>query len=732
MTTAAPRTAPRSPSRVPPPARPRARTALRAALLAVLGVLGLLAGTAPAGAHAVLTGSTPAQGEVVKEAPREVTLTFTESVSLSDDSIRVLAPDGERVDTGAPGERPAARGGDGEGDGKGFRYGVALRGGLADGTYTVAWRAVSADSHPIAGGFTFSVGAPSETSVTVPGEEPGGGPAGALYGIARYAAYAGWLLLVGGAVFVLVCRPGAALVRPVQRLVVAGWVTLTAATIAALLLRGPYTGSGGLGDVLDPDVLREVLGTRQGTALVSRLLLLAAAALFVSVLFGMYARRTGGSPAASGAGGSDDERNRRDLAFGLSVGGTVVAVGLAATWAMAEHASTGVQTGIAIPADILHLLAVAAWLGGLAALLTVLRQGPAVPRGTVERFSRLALCCVAVLAATGLYQSWRQVGGWSALTSTSYGRLLLLKIGLVALLLLVARSSRRRTARLAEAAEASDTAGAAGESSGEREAPVAVGASERPVPDGADGADVPDVPDGSDGSDGERPVPDGADGADGADVPDVPDGSDGSDGERPAESVPDPERAAQLARQRAAVEAARRRRERDADPARSGLRRSVLAEAAVAVAVLAVTTLLTGTAPARTAGTAGGAGTAVTDRPSAGAEPVSLVTPFDTGGPEGAGSAQLDIDPGRSGDNTVHLRITDPEGRPMDVPEVKVSFTLGARDIGPLSVPLEKAAGGHWTADGFQLPLPGTWQASVTVRTSDIDQVTEKVTFRLP
>ncbi len=68
----------------------------------------------------------------------------------------------------------------------------------------------------------------------------------------------------------------------------------------------------------------------------------------------------------------------------------------------------------------------------------------------------------------------------------------------------------------------------------------------------------------------------------------------------------------------------------------------------------------------------------------------------------------------------------------MDAPEVKVSFTLEERDIGPLTAPLEKVAEGHWTAEGFQLPLSGTWRASVTVRTSDIDQVTEKTTFLLP
>lgn len=686
MATAAPHTAPRpAPSaRTARSTRPL-RAALTGLLLAAAGVLGLLGGASPAAAHAALSGSSPEQGAVVGAAPREVTLTFTESVSLAQDSVRVLAPDGERVDTGDPSKRPSG--------GTGFRYGVGLRGGLADGTYTVAWRAVSADSHPIAGGFTFSVGAPSKTSVSLPGQEPGGGPAGVLYDTARYVSYAGYLLLVGGAVFVLACWPGAARTVPVRRLVTGGWVALTAATIAALLLRGPYTGSGGLGDVLDPEVLRSVLQTRPGTALVARLLMLAAAALFVAVLFGLYARRYAGG----GDGTEGDEGERRDLVVGLGAGGTVIALGTAASWALAEHASSGIQTAAAIPSHLAHLVAAAVWLGGLASLLALLRWGPAVPAGAVRRFSRLALGAVAVLAATGLYQSWRQVGTWSALVSTPYGRLLLAKTALVVLMLLAARHSRRWTSRLAGPPDRAED-GRAGDAA---EAPA--GGREASAPAGASPAAPAGVPSGT------------APGEDGAGASGPP---------------PTPERAAQLARQRAALEAERRRRERDADPVRSGLRRSVLAEAAVAAAVLLVTTLLTATEPARTAEAAG--------RPGAGAGqsaagPVSLEIPFDTGGPGGKGSARLDLDPGRSGDNTVHLRLTGPSGAPLDAPEVKVSFILEARDVGPLTVPLNKAVAGHWSSSpGFQLPLPGTWEVSVTVRTSDIDQVTERATFRLP
>ncbi|KQX09666.1 hypothetical protein ASC82_27705 [Streptomyces sp. Root431] len=632
---------------------PRLGTAVARLLILAAALLGtLLAGAAPASAHAALTGSDPRDGAVVATAPKEVNLTFSEQVAMSADSIRVLDPAGRRADTGEIRDLCS---------GSIVRYGVGLRAGLPDGTYTVAWQTVSADSHPIAGAFTFSIGAPSKTSVALPEQNAGGGIVGALYGIARYVSYAAFAVLVGGGAFVLACWPRGASVRPVQRTVVRAWLTLTVATLAMLLLRSPYTGSGELADAFDLAGLKSVLETKTGAALTSRLLLLGAAALFVAVLFGSYARRT-------------DPKERKDLAFGLGLGGTVVAAGIAGTWALAEHASTGIQPGIAMPVDILHLLAVAAWLGGLTVLLVALYRAPSVERSAVERFSKVAFGSVLVLAATGLYQSWRQVGSWSALTDTRYGQLLLVKIGLMAVLLGIAWVSRRWTQRLADPTSTEEPTEAEADEDGEADEALVDAASE-PASASA------------------------------------------------SESAPDPERAAQLARQRAAVATARRKRERDADPERAGLRRSVLTEAAVAIVLLAVTTVLTSTEPGRTEEEAGRAGSAagsaaVPDRP------VDIRLPFDTGGVDGKGVVRLSLDPGRTGANALHLFVERPNGKPLDVPEVKVALTLEAKDVGPLPVAPDRIQTGHWSASGVQIPMAGEWKIQVTVRTSDIDQTT--------
>ncbi|WP_338495085.1 copper resistance protein CopC [Streptomyces sp. SJL17-4] len=647
---------------------PRLGTALARLLILAAALLGtLLAGAAPASAHAALTGSDPKDGAVVATAPKEVNLTFSEQVAMSADSIRVLDPAGRRADTGEILDLCS---------GSIVRYGVTLRAGLPDGTYTVAWQTVSADSHPISGAFTFSIGAPSTTSVALPDRTAGGGLVGTLYGIARYVSYAGFAVLVGGGAFVLVCWPRGASVRPVQQTVVRGWLTLTGATLVMLLLRNPYTGSGELSDAFDLAGLKSVLETKTGAALTSRLLLLGAAALFVAVLFGAYARRT-------------DPKEKKDLAFGLGVGGTVVAAGIAGTWALAEHASTGIQPGVAMPVDILHLLAVAAWLGGLTVLLVSLYKAPSVDRSAIERFSKVAFGSVAVLAATGLYQSWRQVGSWSALTGTRYGQLLLVKIGLMCVLIGIAWISRRWTQRLADpkSTEAADEAEQAQEAEHAQEAE------------------------------------EGEEGEENGEAEEAGEAEETSDAARAAQAA-DPERAAQLARQRAAVATARRKRERDADPERAGLRRSVLTEAAVAVVLLAVTTVLTSTEPGRTEEEAGRGGTSAAGPAAVPDRPVDIRLPFDTGGIDGKGVVRLSLDPGRTGANALHLFVERPNGKPLDVPEIKVALTLEAKDVGPLPVSPDRIQTGHWSASGVQIPMPGEWRIQVTVRTSEIDQTT--------
>ncbi|WP_030271095.1 FixH family protein [Streptomyces sp. NRRL B-24484] len=685
---------------------PRRVAALLAVLAAAVAVL--FGGAGTAAAHATLVSTDPAQGAVTATAPAAVTLTFSEGVSLTADSVRVLDPAGKQVDNGdaahADGKEASAR--------------VTLRQGLGNGTYTVAWRAVSEDSHPVGGAFTFSIGAPSDTTVSasaVQGAERDAVVA-AAYGTARTVAYAAFALLVGAAAFVLLCWPRGVAVHQVQRLLMTGWIALLVSTVAVLLLRGPYERGTGISQAFDLSLVRATLDERIGTALAARLLLLAAGGVFLSLLVGQLGQeRTAqespdagepSEPVAAAAGGAEDgeeaelraleqraaERPLRDARLGLGVGGAVLAVALSATWVGADHSSVGIQVPLALPTAALHLLAMAFWLGGLATLLVGLRHG--VPAAAVDRFSKVALAAVTVLVVTGVYQSWRGLGSWGALVDTEYGRLLLIKTGLVAVMVGLAWISRAWVARLRTAGEADGTA-----SEGTAEAATAAD-EEAEEQAGAEAAV------------GSRRAAGAAAGA-----------AEGSEG---AEGGDDPARRAQLARQQAARDLASERRTRDGVPARAGLRRTVLLESGVAVAVLVVTTMLTNSPPGRVAG----AVAATSQSPTAAASTVpgrtvELKLPYDTGGstPNAKGTATVTVNPVATGPNEVTLKLDDKSGKPVSVPEVQLAFTLPDRDLGPLPVTLAAQGTGRWSGTA-QLPLAGNWVVSVTVRSSDIDQST--------
>ncbi|MDI1455950.1 transporter, partial [Streptomyces sp. ATE26] len=156
------------------------------------------------------------------------------------------------------------------------------------------------------------------------------------------------------------------------------------------------------------------------------------------------------------------------------------------------------------------------------------------------------------------------------------------------------------------------------------------------------------------------------------------------------------------------------------------LRRPVLAELATGVLVLVLTTLLTSTLPGRAEAEA-----ARSEATTAGIPAASVTTvPFDVGTPGGHGKVQITLDPGRVGANTVQAVVYGPDGGLASVPELRLAMVLPAQRVGPLDARLTDR-GGYWAADSFALPIPGTWTMKVTVRVSDVDQVTVSKSVRV-
>jgi copper transport protein len=405
----------------------------------VAGLAVLMLFAAPdASAHAVLESSTPTAGTVLREQPDRVELRFDEPVEAALGAIKVVGGDGSRVDT-ATVTRP----------GSAARVAVGLRTRLSEGSYLVVWRVVSADSHPVHGSFTFAIGHPGVVA-GAPTTQSAQSLAVGL-GVARFAGYGGLLLLVGALVFLTVCAPGLRADRAARRLIATAVGFAAAGTVAGFALQGAFDVGGGWSRVLDPVTLRALLDTRLGHSHALRLALL--------VVLWLLVRR--GAPASRGQQG-------------------LVAVTLLGmlTSVAAEGHSGRTLTSAAL--DVAHLSAAGAWLGGLVALALVAlpaqrrrahRQVAMPPLGVgaspgdsqvavlervavttdswlpVRRFSAVALASVCVLAGTGVAQALRQVPEWGALTGTTYGRLILVKIGLVAVTLAVASVSRQTVHR---------------------------------------------------------------------------------------------------------------------------------------------------------------------------------------------------------------------------------------------------------------------------------------------
>lgn len=405
--------------------RRRPRWLRRASLAAAAAFVVVVLGAAPASAHAQLQSSDPSPSSVLSVPPRQVVLHFGEPVEIDFGSIRVLGPLGNRVDLGGT-HHPS-----GDSD----AVAIALPPGLGQGTYVVAWRVISADSHPVHGAYIFSIGtargaAKANALAASVNAASGSAVVGIAFWAIRFAAFVGLLLLVGiPTVILLAWRAGGA-TRRIGRLVWISWVVLMLCSVSGIAVQGVYAAALPITDVLRPSLFDEVLHTRFGEVEVLRVILLVA---FLPVVLGIR-----GQLRATGLWSS----------WWVPYG-AIVGVGLLFTPGLAGHASTEGSVPFAMTVDVLHLAAAAVWCGGLAVLGAVLAPGmPPEERPddivkVASTFSAYAFSAVLVIVATGTVQSVRQVGSVYALFNTVYGRTLLVKIGLVAVLIVLGALSRR-------------------------------------------------------------------------------------------------------------------------------------------------------------------------------------------------------------------------------------------------------------------------------------------------
>lgn len=382
-------------------------------------LVALVAGAGPAAAHASLESTSPGAGQVLAAPPGQVELTFSEPVEVSLGAVRVYDSNAERVEEG----EVRHDGGDSV---------VQPLGDLANGSYVVTWRVVSADGHPIHGAFTFQVGdvATGDTDALARrllAADGGSEAVGVVFAVVRFLVFASLVLLVGAAAFCLLAWPEGLGLPGVRRLLWWAWGVAVGATVVSVGAQGAYVGALALRDVVDLDVVSSVFDTRYGRVALGRVVLLVVA----GVALVAAARQRAPDEGTDGRGKDGVEPS---VVARVALG--VLGVALLLSLGLSGHAATGDLVPVALVADLVHVGAVGLWLGGLLVVLAVAlpRAQPDELRRVVPRFSSIAFAAVAALVVTGVFQSWRQVGGLDALTETTYGHLLLAKLALFAVM----------------------------------------------------------------------------------------------------------------------------------------------------------------------------------------------------------------------------------------------------------------------------------------------------------
>jgi copper transport protein len=414
-------------------------------LTAGLIALGVVAGAArPAAAHSDLVGTEPPYGAALASGPDRVLLRFNYPVDLGGANLR-LERSGAALEVGTPTHASPDR----------KEVSLPLQ-GLGEGSYRLTWSVFAQDGHIMAGELAFSVlpaareetpGPPTQGDPPTQGVAPvpphmdrgtatqpaEGADLSSLgqrpfsrhstaQAAARLVSFMALAVLVGGVAFVARLWPAGAALRRTRLLL---WGSLTGAllsTTALLGLNGAAIQDRSALAAISPSALTAPTGSHIGQMLVARLgfLLLAVPVVMYLTIAPQRAIRS----------------------YGWLAGAATSGLGVVATHGLLGHSFD--RGPLASATDVVHLAAVAVWLGGLVMLAAVVlprRRGEELSL-LVPRFSRLAFASVATAAVAGTTLLVLISPRWTALPSSGYGRFLLVKLGLVTLLLVVASRSR--------------------------------------------------------------------------------------------------------------------------------------------------------------------------------------------------------------------------------------------------------------------------------------------------
>jgi len=433
---------------------------VRRGLLALgLTAICVVTWAAPASAHAAVVSSSPAQGQHLSRPPAKVTIVWDQPVKPDNGGITVLNSSGHSVNEGAVSHPQPDT------------LSAALPSSLPSGAYVANFTVTSVDGHVVSGGIVFLVGNAKPGSISQLTRQPTS--AATWYDrFGQFLTYAGVLTAGGMAFFLAFLFTEGSERRKLKR-----WcVIATIVGIIGMLVTGAAQADlagGSIGALGHWTLIDQAFGGKFGEQTILQLLGLAACLVSLRLCAGAARQAT--------------------AFYGLLVSaGAFVAFG---------HALVSPERWLSTPADVVHAVFAAMWVGGLAGLIVVLRsrvraarltgefttatprrhlesagstvvrtvtasgtstavielEAPTEPEGQgwttsegdepsilddtvglVGRFSTMAGISIALVLVAGTLLAIAEVGSVANLFETGYGQTLLVKIALVGLLIIVA------------------------------------------------------------------------------------------------------------------------------------------------------------------------------------------------------------------------------------------------------------------------------------------------------
>ena len=372
-------------------ARPWSAGWVVASALAICGGW-ILIGASQAAAHADLESTTPATDAALKQPPSEIVLTFSEAPDRGHSLIKVVDASGRPVDgvsgvEGVPGDSNSLR--------------VILTSALSRGTYSVDWRVVSADDgHVSTGAYAFGVGTtPAPGAVIVTDVLHNSRRISSAAAVGRWLFYVGLALLMGAAAMCGLVLRGRV---PAGGMPVIRWAMVVAVVGLGLSTEAERSAIG------VPRLL-PLFETHEGALLLAQGVALVLCAVAV-VAFDLFP-------------------GRWELA---TLGATAALAMLVHVYAGHAH-SPADGRALHVGTQWIHMAAVSVWIGGLLWLLLGLHGSDRAERSRmVAAFSRVATITLAVVLVSGAFRALAEVGSWTGLFDSTYGKALLVKLALVA------------------------------------------------------------------------------------------------------------------------------------------------------------------------------------------------------------------------------------------------------------------------------------------------------------